>query len=66
MNYTQWLGDEDNICPIDPEQFIEVITRDGKTHTDYAGNWRWSHFQDSLDITEYRKLRKPNGNITRS
>lgn len=55
MNYIKWYGADD--CPIDPNKEVQVYFRNGKYENVIAGDLRWSHFQDGLDIVEYRILR---------
>ena len=55
MTYVKWYGADD--CPVGADANVELILRNNKIVTAIAGDWRWSHFKDGMDIVEYRVLK---------
>lgn len=55
--FTPWYGGD---CPVAPDASVEITCRNGAAHVIEAGSWGWTHFQDILDIVEYRVLRRRN------
>lgn len=52
MKYIDWYGDDESPCT--PDSRVNIMTRNGNWYTDeIAGDWRWSHFKDVMDIVKY-------------
>jgi hypothetical protein len=51
-----WYGADE--CPVDADATVEIVLINNRVFTnEIAGDWRWSHYRDAMDIVEYRTIK---------